>query len=379
MTQMKKLILPIAILVLAVSCRERPEVVRDTIPLVKQIAADTVGSFSLVRQYGTAGTRGSIALIGEPEECLVLAAEFLRADDVDNIDGHPAQDRLPDFAGESFEVFMDEYNAPFDRMAESNPDSLREIAVKDALMALDTAAYVTAYDQSVRLRKQSAKVFVLASTLLQECGRFDIDTLFKMAGREALILTPPVAMVQEADRAGMAHVAVWAPSSAKPAYEAARRGANADIAVLSPAGGDLRNGFRDLLRQYRTSHPNTLLDAVILDSFTADLEELDAELTHIRRQITEEDASFDRILSPDFRFIEPKKSLTSSCYRLLREHNLFTHNISYPSARYFVTEEGPDGDYLPVEIGKNYLSERVLDLVGPHSPAVLYFHVPDSD
>ncbi len=384
---MKKLIIPIAVLLAAVSCHDRSPVVRDTIPYVKQLAVDTVGTFSLVKHYRTAGTKGTIALIGEPEECLLLSRAFLTADYVDNIDGKAAPDRLPDFSGETFEVVLDNFSAPYirfvsnrqdsEREAAVRRDSLREAAVRNAVMALDTVAYSNPYDRFSRLKKGSAKVFVLASSLLSEYGRFDIDTLFKMGGREVLIVSPEEALVAAAARSGAKHVVAWAPAEVRKAYLSKAEGI--DLTVISPSGGDVRMAFRDLLRQYRLQKPNTTLDAVLLDSFTVSLEDLTAEVNHIHRQITEEDMAFDRILAPRFRFLEPKASLTDACYRLLREKNLFTHNIAYPSVRYFQTEEGMDGSSLLVEIGGDYLAGRYGDASDQTVHEDNYVYVPDND
>jgi len=371
MTQMKKTILLLAVLLATVSCHERKPVVRDTIPYVKQLAQDSTGTFSLVGTYRQGGTRGSIALVGEPEACYLLAEDFLSKDDVDNVDAKSRPDRLPDFAGETFDVLMDLYNSPYLRMAVSSPDSLREVAVRSAVMAVDTICYSNALDPGSRLPKSRAKVFVLASSLLSGYGQFDIDTLFKMAGREALVVTPVDAMLSAAERAGCRRVAVWAPAEARAAYlETARKCApGMQVAFIPAAGsGDLRSAFRDMLRLYRTRHPSDVLDAVLVDSFSADLDELLAEQEHIHRQITEEDMAFDRLLAPHFRFIEPKSSLTSACYRLLRERNLFTHDISYPSARFFQTEESLDGDFVLVEVSPAYLSSHQSSAIS---------HVPD--
>ena len=360
MTFMRKLIPFLAAVLAVLSCQPRKVVVRDTIPYVKQLAVDSVGAFSLVRSYRTDGTRGSIVLIGEPEAGLSLAAAFERADRVDNIDGKPSPDRLPDFAGESFDVVMDLYNAPYLRLAVSSPDSLREVAVRNAVMAVDSVAYASALEPASRLAKSRAKVFVLASSLLTEYGRFDVDTLFRMAQREPLILTPVEAMVETAVKAGCRQVAVWAPEAAKAAYEAAAEAAGLDAAVVSPSGqGMLRADFREMLRLYREARPGGELDAVLVDSFTADMEELDSEVERIHRQITEEDMAFDRLLSPRFRLIEPTASLTDACYRLLRERNLFTHDIAYPVVRYYRTEENREGGYVLVEIGRDYLQSTV--------------------
>ena len=358
MNRMRNTILFLGTCLLLAACHERQAPVRDTIPYVKQLAVDTAGTYSLLESYRSAGTAGSIAVIGEPDAAWRLATRFLAADEVDNIDGKARPDRLPDFAGESCDSLMDEYNAPYTRMAASSPDSLREIAVRNAVMSIDSVAYSNALDPMSRLRKSRAKVFVLANSLLAEYGQFDIDTLFKMAGREALILTPVETMLETAAKAGCRSVAVWAPQEARSAYEhAALAYPKMEVTVVSTTGnGMLRPAFRDMLRIFRSLKPKETLDAVLLDSFTADMDELAAEQEHIHRQITEEDMAFDRILTPNFRFIDPNTSLTSALYRLLRERNLFTHDIAYPSVRYYQTEENRDGEYVPVEVSAEYIS-----------------------
>ena len=55
MTRMKHILTVLALLVAFASCNERPAVVRDTIPYVKQLAADTTGTFRLVHTYRTTG------------------------------------------------------------------------------------------------------------------------------------------------------------------------------------------------------------------------------------------------------------------------------------------------------------------------------------
>ena len=373
MTHMKKRLPILALVLVAVACHERKEVVRDTIPYVKQMAEDSTGTFSLVKAYRNAGTRGSIAVIGEPEACLQLAEQFLTVDDVDNIDGKPRSDRLPDFAGETFDILMDLYNAPYQRMAAASPDSLREVTVRNAVMAVDTVSYSYALDPSSRLPKMRAKVFVLASSLLAGYGQFDVDTLFKMAGREALVVTPVEAMLSAADRAGCKRVAVWAPAEACAVYQETASLLYPDMTVtVIPAAGNapLRQAFREMLRSFRNQRPSGVLDAVLLDSFEANPDELVAEQEHIHRQITEEDMAFDRIMAPVFRFIEPRKSLTEACYRLLREQNLFTHDIAYPAARYYQTEENREGEFVLVQVSSDYLSSQ-------KSPSSPLSYVPD--
>ena len=357
---MKRLLILPAILMAFASCR--PTVTSDWEPIlfVQQIADDTSGVFSLVTSYRNAGTKGSIALIGEPESCLQLAQRFLEADERDNVDGRLSHDRLPDFAGERFSVILDEHNAPYSRYVQSSSDSLREIAVRNAVAAVDSVCFSDAMIPSSRLVKNRAKVFVLASPYLSEFGLSDIDTLFKIGGHEPLIISQAEALMEEANERKLNHFAVWAPANTAKIYErVSRQVCGKSVVVLSPdENRDDRMQFREAMRQYHSLHPNQPLDAILLDPYDLDTAELEAELEHIRREITEEDASLSRLLPPSFRFIPSADCVTAACYRLFRRYNLFTHDIAYPSARYFQTEETMDGDYVFVEISPAYVAQK---------------------
>ena len=108
---MRKTVFSLVVLVAAaVSCKQVQVPPRPTLPLVHVIAADTVGTGRLAAMAGRSG--GSVAIIGEPENAILLARRFQGADHVDNVDGRPVRDSLPDVAGETFDVVMDAMNAP---------------------------------------------------------------------------------------------------------------------------------------------------------------------------------------------------------------------------------------------------------------------------
>ena len=77
-----------------------------------------------------------------------------------------------------------------------------------------------------------------------------------------------------------------------------------------------------------------------------------------------------RSLSVQVHPSEANASLTGALYRLLRERNLFTHDIAYPSVRYYQTEENLTGEFVPVEVSAAYLSSQTKP-----EPA----YVPDID
>ena len=145
-------------------------------------------------------------------------------------------------------------------------------------------------------------------------------------------------------------MAVWTNRTIRKsgAWEAvfARKGwPDATLSVLSPDPAlDVRTEFRNLLRQYRST--NRSLDVLILDSYDFDPSFLSSEMILIRQVGTEEDASFDRMLSKNFRFLEPKAAILQATYQILRERRLFTHRISRPLILYYETTESAQG--LPV-------------------------------
>lgn len=379
--RMDKRLLFLAVFAAAlVSCRQAPVIRRDTIPFVKQMAEDSTGILHLLSSYREDGTAGSIAILGEPGPVLSLSERFLTVDAVDNIDGHKAQDRLPDFSGETFDVLLDMYNAPYDRYLPHQPDSLREIAVRNAIFAADSLCLSNAALPSSRLHKSRAKVLVLASSLLSAYGAFDIDTLFKMAGKTPILLTPVETMLSEALSSGPAQIGVWAGGEAAEAYKAcfeALPHEGSSLTVLQPeATMDARRALRDFLRRYHDAG-NRRIDCLLLDGFDQDLFQLQAEISHIRLSVTEEDNVLNQLISSRFRLIEPKEALTDACYRVLRKENLFTHAIAYPKASYYETEEAEDGNYVLVALSRQFLSERwnsYADLTYPEMP-----YVPDND
>lgn len=378
----KRFLLLAALAVLLSSCRPVPQNRPDTIPFVKQMAADSTGTLEMLATYREDGTRGSIAILGEPGPVLRLGERFLTVDAVDNIDGRKAQDRLPDFSGEHFDLMLDLYNAPYGRFLPGSPDSLREIAVRNALFAADSVCLSDASHPASRLHKSRAKVLVLASSLLSAHGVFDIDTLFKMAGKTPILITPVETMLSRALSSGPVQIGVWAGNEARESYrllfESLPHEGSSLTAIQPVTTMDERRALRDFLRRYREAG-NHRLDCLLLDSFDADLFQLQAEINHIRLEVTEEDRELNALISNNFYIIDPKEAITDACYRILRKENLFTHDIAYPSASYFQTEESGTGDYALVAISQRFLLEQYGRYAETPYPEERMNHVPDND
>ena len=362
----RHLILAFLAAVTLCSCRQVVFTPRPTIPLVLSIAADTTGPYRLAAQAGQRGAEGSIALAGEPAEVIALVRRFQRADLRDNVDGRTVRDSLPDFAGESFDAILDAVHAPYTHFLAEDPalDSLREAAVRNAVFAWDSTCFKSAQDPESRLHKTRAKILILTSSMQAEYGLFDIDTLQQLCGGRSILLSPAEVLLDEAFAGGALHIGVWTSRDVKAseAWQGVFQRMSpegATLAVIAPdAALDIRTELRGFLRQYRaTGRP---LDALVIDKYSIDLSPLQSELTMIRRAGAEEDAAFDKMLSPQFRFLEPGPAIVDATYRILRERNLFTHRIANPAVHYYQTEESEDGTPCLVEVGAAYVQRAYV-------------------
>lgn len=365
----KKLLPILAAVLAAVSCKEVTLQPRPTLPLVHSIAADTAGVARLIAQSGRRAGEGSVAIIGEPESVIILARRFQGSDRVDNVDGRPVRDSLPDFAGETFDAVMDACNAPYarfwvsaqglaDSLRHTVLDSLREAAVVNAVSAWDSLSWRSVSDTEALLRKQRAKLLIFTSSLQAQWGLFDVDTLQQMCGGNCFVLSPVHTMLDEAYTAGARSMAVWTSREVKAsgAWQSvfAQKGwDDAHLTVISPESAlDIRTELRSLLRQYRST--GRVLDALLIDSYTIDFTLLRSEMNLILHEDTDENVAFQAMLAPDFAIWDPASSLVRVTYSTLREHQLFTHRVARPSVHYYETAESGEGTPLLVETSAAY-------------------------
>lgn len=374
---MRRLIILFALTLLAASaCRRTVHTGPETIPFVRQVAADSagIGLFNRVRRFDPANTEGTIAVIGESRHSLMLTLKLLGGDAFDNVDGRRVEDCLPDFAGEVVAAYLDERNQPYPELvADGRGTYLRETAVRLFLEALDTAVRVSPFDRDHLRSKPVAKVVILASPLLSEYGYADIDTLVHLSGAKVPVISPVHAMLSEALAAGKAaHIGVWLGADQPDAsvYEKvfARMGERASTlkAFVPDSVGTVGDRFVKFLEMYRDSGVDGPLSCLLLDDYGTDLFGLRDKLAEIRRAETFETLNLNKILAPDFRFIHIVDALNDACYRTMRQRNLFTHFVAYPKADYYVTAVAAPVEDLPFTVianNRRYLSDETIQLL----------------
>ena len=349
-----------------VSCKPKPATPRPTIELVHSILADTSGLRTLAAQAGSVGASGSIAIVGDPTDAILLARRFQAVDLRDNVDGRMQRDSLPDFAGECIDAILDVFHAPYSHFAGEycSLDSLREVTVQGALFAWDSTCCRHATDRKRTQPKQQAKILIYTSSLQAGFGLFDVDTLQQLTGGQCLVLSPVDILLGQVLDAGASSVAVWTSREARQsrvwedAFEARRNG-NQTLTALTPDQAlDVRTRFRNILRQYQAT--GLSLDALIIDSYTENIGPLRSELAMIRRAGTDEDAAFDRMLSARFNFYLPSDALIETTYGILRGQNLFAHRIARPQVKYYQTVESDRGEVVLVEASSSYVYDAYV-------------------
>lgn len=337
------------------ACKHTVSVPHETIGLVHGIVDDTLGLRSVAARAGWSGADGVIALLGEPRDVIALGRQFCASDRVDNVDGSENRDSLPDFAGEVFHVYLDAFNAPYSRFAESPEglENLREIAVKGALHAWDTVCFRSLADHKALQKKGSAKILIYTSSLQAEYGLFDVDTLQQLTGGKSHVLSPVDILLDQVLADDAQNIVVWASDAVRDAkvWENALQARQLDgvhLTVLTPAPAeDVRTQLRDILRHCLV--PGLPQDALILDVYGIDPDQIQAELNTIRLSDTEEDMAFDKILPTRFQVYDPARAVIRSTYELLRQEDLFAHRIDRPVLKYYESARSQAGQVVLVE------------------------------
>lgn len=374
---------------------------RPTIPLVERVINDTQSpEYKFLSQYDPQDPRGDIVLLDIPERCFYLSECLLSCDDRDNVDALPSPDLLPDFAGERITTLVDLLYPPYHGfVAADNTAALREITVRAALSAVDTACCLGPFDHEKRSVKPSAKLLLISSPYLAAFGGFDVDTLFRSTGAIAPVISVPEQMMcQVMDRhEGAVNIGVLSDSltASSGAYQAVfkelarKRGdtystvfpfyvpeeAFPDSAAVAPAEKPV-DLFKSILNQYSRSGKAQALTTLIVDDFRVDVDSLRASYARILAMPSEENAFYRKMLSKSFEFVSVSRFVTDACFQYLRDHNLFTHNIAYPIASAYITSPESKG-YLLMDFDINALPPEMVERLQVLAPGTYKKYVQD--
>ena len=348
-------LLPITLAVVmtvAVSCGSRTEDDRQSIPFVGNMLGDTTNYYyGILDSYEPSDRYGALSLCGPAELVLPLSERFAEYDRFDNVTGRNRPDGLPDFAGETINILADMANAPYKGYLDAgNEDFLREISVKEALFAVSGKCYSNPYDHEASVDKLPAKTIMIASSVMSEFGRKDIDDLFSLAGKDVPVIDPVRAMVRSAERRHPAPSSVCILMDneliASGIYTTIMKDENflqvwrdVNYIELAPdTGVGLDSLLYGILDRYIDTGISMPLSVALIDmsemAFMADT--LTAMARKLYHSESIEDEKYKAILTEEFEFIGKYDAILSECYHWLRENDMFSHKVAYPELRYYL-------------------------------------------
>lgn len=337
------------------ACSQQTQVGQQTVPYVKAILADRNSyEHGLIFSYDDTQCHALVTVIGSPDRASALADSFLSCDAHDNVDGRMAADGLPDFSGERIAVVLDQANAPYQGYLDAgNEQYLRELTVRQVVSAIDTLCYISPFDRNGMGRKSTSKLIVLASPYMSAYGRFDADTLFASAG----VKSPVVCPIDEAFAKVFSHAhskeglnvgVISSPGGmASGAYGivfnkyARKYGLMGSECVVFETG-DAEDPLVEFTDKYLSAGYTDPLDAIIVDDFTLDVDEIRASQMRVTSVMSEESLTYSKLFTKDFMIYDTMSAATEACYRLMRERNIFTHNVAYPQGEAYLTVLDPE-------------------------------------
>ncbi len=380
----------IALLLLAfcaASCGRKKAGEVSVIPLTIKILNDTSSmAYKNISLTAADRSKGTVAVIGAPEDVIRLCENLVSCDMHDNISGKIKSDGLPDFAGETFSEILDFANYPYEEyVALNNAAFLKEINVRNFLSAIDTVCLQSPYDSASRMYRQRAKFVIFASSSASVYGFHDIDSLCRNVGPESVkVLTPVRSMYDYAASRhgeGAMNILVWGEKDKidNGIYSSvlddvlAVRGDASDYRVYcsyrDSADTDgperVRKEFLNVLDCYIAGEGGKI-DAILLDDRSVSGPGLDSLVTYLSRTDDDNLLIYKNILSREVICVSAAKAISEQCYSYLRKENAFTHRISYPDLQFFITYPSVD------------LPEDVYDVDGGFSFAYKYSRKPDS-
>lgn len=350
MKRVIKYILPL--LFAAVSCTKPATPGRLPVKLVTDIVSGAVKGGEVISEAAEPVAAGEIYIAGSPASASQFKDKFVYCDIFENVRGNFWSDGLRDFAGETFSCISDWANAPYDRLAATaaGTDSLRELAVRYALAALDRKCNVSVYDLDGNARKTPAKILIFTDPWMHEYGLFDVDTLFTLTSCKVPVISPQDLLFDEAlagDRKSF-NIGLICDSTyrGKGIYEKIFKSKckSHDIVGTRFFEGSADGGPGCLFRfldQYEAAGNVSPLDAILIDDPNVDMEQFRKDLQAARDYSREEYFNYGKYVSPNLCLQNSCELVMRRCYSILRSGSLFTHRIAQPEFKNYTVSPRP--------------------------------------
>lgn len=345
----------LAAAMIVTGCHETVHTVRPTVPAVERILTSDCREATLLSAFDPTDSKGVISVVGSSEDVSRLSELLLSFDEFDNVDGKLEPDQLPDFAGEVIHMVGDDANTPYHALIEKDmTDSLRALPVHHLLNAIDTLCSFGSFDADRGMNKMASKLVVYASPYFAEFGAFDVDTLCRTLSADVPVIYPSkTVMSQILDNAGQnVHIAVITDSLTasdgvhaqifnEMCRERSLKGNDCVAFASDTARGD---ALVNMLEAYRASGGIFPLTAIVVDDSKVSASDIQASADAISSVTSAANLNYRKLLAPDCKIIDTYTVAAQECYRILRRRNIFTHNISYPQVKAYLTVPASEGE-----------------------------------
>ena len=328
-----------------VSCIDRKETDDEVLPYVNLILADQSSKeYKLIERTHELDRSADLVFLGDSRTANHYSRRVVEFDQRDNTDAHHKADGLKDFAGETLTCIVED-DVNVNLADTSSVRSFRMGAVGKLLAALDTLVYISPYDQEGMLSKNSAKIVILGTPDFVHLSSHDFNVLKERSSSRLQIVSPLDLCLENifALRPGTSsnvgiicgpdktYAKLYAEHFKKKALEA---GAAGSKCIIMPAE---RNDslLYSLLDMYHSTGNMAPLDAVLVDNYELDIDALKLELAEIVSVMNESSTTYGRSLSPRFKLFDSFELSIDQCYSILRQSNIFTHNIALPQSQNF--------------------------------------------
>ena len=362
-----------------ISCGRNSKVNEPYLPLVKLALTDTSSAEQhILANYVQNNVSGSIAVIGDFEPVCGLVSECLKSDRFDNIDGRECKDELHDFAGETFSPVFDIANAPYDGYLNAeNIPAMREAAVTMAIASMGSVSYANTFDTQLLATRTPAKLLIVNSPYLCTYAVHDIDTVLVSKGIKMPVLSATDELFKRAGDRHKGGLIVLLSDAKTLEYDLYRTvyervkgddGSFPEYMEYADSCPDSKTALHSFLDSYTSSGASKKISAILVGSCSDSLNvaALEDALEEIRVSQGLDMENYRSVLDEDFEFISSDDAVIRACYKELRRSNLFTHRISYPSVKAFVTVPSSS---VPLES---------VDYGGKLSPKYKYNHSADA-
>lgn len=338
------------------ACRRSNVEKNPTIPYVRTILASRNSTeMDILQRSAVPSSREDLSLIAPQAFAEKFAERFVSYDVRDNVNGRLSPDGLADFAGETlFCIFDDSLKYAADDDART---LLREKCVRLSLAALDTSLHISPYDIEGMGRKKSSKVIILGSPLATAYGMFDVDTLMRRSSCNVPVISPielSLGSLFHSDKikpGSMLNIGIIYDSLIvdKPTVEsifnayAAANSHPGSTCFAIPADSDPEFVSR-MVHRYVDSGHGGAIDAVIVDDIGTDVKALKNEIAGLVSVMNESSITYSRYFSEELLVVDSFEQTVARVYGILRDGNLFTHNISMPLVENSFPAPMPDSE-----------------------------------